>query len=339
MVVSQKNREALRNRSLPSRVELIPIARDYMARCGLNLQQFSDRVGYAAPTMSLWFTGKYRNLTKDSDLLIRARIIDLMNRHPVGVDATVAGTLHDTENARLLREDFYLALDRARIIVRHGNPGTQKSAVTQFLIAELNQIEISKNGHGRRAYRVVCLPSMRPMEMLREIARVCGVPGGLNRLSLFNSLGFHFGQRRALLILDEAQHLSVECLENLRRLNDEPPNFGLLLLGSHDLKDKFSGFSMEQWRSRLHILKSLPGINREEGAQILRVETPHLSDDKIVKLLDLCTVKDQGALVKEAHVSQAKEAKPYISARDLFWNIREIQEARAAAQAGKGGAA
>jgi hypothetical protein len=61
---------------------------------------------------------------------------------------------------------------------------------------------------------------------------------------------------------------------SVRELNDEQPHFGLLLTGSHDLKEKFEGFRMEQWRSRLHILDSLPGISREEGRQIVPRNCP-----------------------------------------------------------------
>jgi hypothetical protein len=40
-------------------------------------------------------------------------------------------------------------------------------------------------------------------------------------------------------------------------------------------------------------------------------------------------------MVKEAHALRIEKANPYISARNLFWNIREVQDQRQA----KGGAA
>jgi type II secretory pathway predicted ATPase ExeA len=47
-------------------------------------------------------------------------------------------------------------------------------------------------------------------------------------------------QRKVLLVFDEAQHLSIECLETLRELLDQPPHCGLLFAGTHELEQIFN---------------------------------------------------------------------------------------------------
>lgn len=324
MAHSAKSLAALKQRRLLDSSALRRVVTFYMARTGLSGSEFSRRIGYSAVTMSLWLNGKYKNVA-DSDRMIRARITDYIDAHPVAADDDLEGELYETENFRRLRDDFYLALDRARIVVRHGNPGTQKSFGVRCLIAQLNRAEATPCGF-RRAYRVYAREAISPAQLLRRVAVASGVPNGTTIDATISNLRHDFTGRRGLIVIDEAQHLSEACLETLRELNDEPPHFGLLLLGSHDLKKKFEGFRMEQWRSRLHILDSLPGISRDEGRKIVCQELPWLDKSKVEQFLDAATVADEGALVKEALAHNLDKAVTYISARDLFWNIRQTKD-------------
>ena len=42
------------------------------------------------------------------------------------------------------------------------------------------------------------------------------------------------------MVFDEAQHLSIECLETIRELLDQPPHCGLLFAGTHELEEIFA---------------------------------------------------------------------------------------------------
>jgi type II secretory pathway predicted ATPase ExeA len=78
----------------------------------------------------------------------------------------------------------------------------------------------------------------------------------------------HFHVRRVLLIIDEAQHLDLDCLEVIRELLDQPPYFSLLLAGSHDLYTKFDAHSatLEQWNSRITEKVALPAARCSPAA-------------------------------------------------------------------------
>ena len=121
-----------------------------------------------------------------------------------------------------------------------------------------------------------------------------------------------------LLVFDEAQHLSLECLETLRELLDQPPHCGLLFAGTHELEQIFTrqALELEQWRSRFHAGQALPGISEEEAVDIVRSELGWgLSQRKVQRLIAKSRITDL------RHGGQHS----YVSARRLFWVIRELQ--------------
>jgi hypothetical protein len=117
---------------------------------------------------------------------------------------------------------------------------------------------------------------------------------------------------------NEAQHLSIECLETLRELLDQPPHCGLLFAGTHELEAIFTrqALELEQWRSRFHAGQALPGISEEEAATIVHAELGlGLSQRKIQKLISKSRITDLRNAGQHS----------YVSARRLFWVIRELQ--------------
>jgi type II secretory pathway predicted ATPase ExeA len=113
---------------------------------------------------------------------------------------------------------------------------------------------------------------------------------------------FEYRQSRVVLVVDEAQHLSIECFETLRELIDQPPYFSLLLAGSHDLKKKFDEFSatLEQWNSRIIAKVRLPGLERGEArgiidreiGELIATKTPRDRERLVEKLIAKATVRD-----------------------------------------------
>jgi type II secretory pathway predicted ATPase ExeA len=130
---------------------------------------------------------------------------------------------------------------------------------------------------------------------------------------------FDLRGRRSLLCFDEAQHLDNQCLEIIRELFDQPPHCALLFAGSHNLKQIFQQVELEQWRSRLHAGKALPGISDEEAEQIIRGELGNQPQKKIAALIESAKVADP---------VQGRDFN-YISARKLFWGVRDIKAALA----------
>jgi hypothetical protein len=199
MALTRARSARLKRRNLPTTAGSQALVRDYIARTGLTMQAFCHRIGYSAVTLHYWFNNQYEPRFQRRSPAHRSHH-RLHGAHPVSRRRRYFRRLHETENSRRLREDFYLALDRARIVVRHGNPGTQKSFVLKYLIAELNRMDAAKNGHGRRAHRIYCREGIKPMQLMRRVAQACGVPSGTNVDSTIMNLRHDFAGRRALLV-------------------------------------------------------------------------------------------------------------------------------------------
>ena len=292
--------------------------RQYMQRTGLEARDFARRIGYSRAALNFFLADRYQAVAS-SDLGIRKAAHDFIQAHPIEPTREAPGTLYRTENYRLLRRYFQEALDHGRAYYVEGDPGTQKSFIAQHLVAELNRAEISKNGAGRRAYYVYCGAELTPIRLLKRVAEACGSLVVSDPERILRNLRFDFRGRRAVLVLDESQHLKVPCLEAIREVYDRPPHFGLLFLGSHAFGELFArnALQLEQWNSRFRAGKMLPGMSREEGEQAIRGELGAKAPQAVVeKLL-------KGATVPHLR-SGGKQS--YVSARRLFEALADLQE-------------
>lgn len=316
-MLSTHERRRLLESSIPDAKAVREQLQDYLGRTGLEVSDFARRINYSRVALNFFMNDKYQNIAAN-DSAIRSAIRDFIHAHPIAVEQEFEdGKIYATENVRLLRRYFYDALDKGYAYYIYGPPGTQKTFILQHLIAELNRSEVSKNGSGRRAGYVYCRAGIRPVDLLKRIAEAFGVMSLGNADRILKNFRFDLRGRRVLIVFDEAQHLSNDCLETVRELIDRPPYCGLLFDGSHNLKQIFQQVELEQWRSRLHAGKELPGISDEEGRRIIGEELGQQSERKVAALLASARVPDP---------RQGKEYE-YVSARKLFWALRDIRAA------------
>jgi hypothetical protein len=324
MAFSQDQRKELLAVTATRRREVIKSAIDYMSRVGLNEADFARRLrtrggsSYSRTTLNLFLNERYHVISADDSQICQA-VVDFITTNPITQQTTANGKkLYATTNARLIRRYFYEALDKGRAYLLRGAPGTQKSEVISHLVAELNQSEIRKNGHGRRAYPVYCGEGIRPTQLMKEVAIAASSSSMGDTRRIFRNLRFDLSGRRVLFIFDESQHLNIACLETIRELLDRPPHCGLLFLGSHEIENTFNRLDMEQWGDRVRQAIELPGIQEEEAAEIITAELGEYPESKIRKLIKQCYGTD---------LRKGREVQ-YISARKLFFAIDAIKERR-----------
>jgi DNA transposition AAA+ family ATPase len=151
------------------------------------------------------------------------------------------------------------------------------------------------------------------------MAEACGTLAAGDSRRVIKNLYFDFRSRRALIIFDEAQHLSVPCLETVRELHDLPPHFGLLFAGSHQLERMFTrhALELEQWNSRFHAGRCLPGITDGEAEQIICAELGARANKHVVERL---------LKASRAKALSSQGQHEYISARRLFNTLRDLKE-------------
>jgi DNA transposition AAA+ family ATPase len=301
----------------------IAAIQDYMGRTGLSPALFAQRIGYTARTLKA-FLGGYYHQVAGSGANIRKAADEFMRTNPVVAPTTVNGELYDTANVRVIRDTFEKLLPKPVAYMIYAPPGSQKTFALQNEVARFNQQELAKNGHGRRAFYIYARQGIKPRALMKRVAAACGTLGSHDVDLTLNGLRWEFRTRRVLLIVDEAQHLSLECFEILRELLDQPPFFSLLFAGSHDLKQTFDRFSatLEQWNSRIIDKVRLPGLERAEAEGIIRRE--------LADFLQRLNAPESKLLIKELiNNSTTKDAfekgRTYINVRTLTNALDQVR--------------
>jgi DNA transposition AAA+ family ATPase len=290
------------------------LATDYLRRTGMTAADLARRIGYTPVTMGFFLTGRYRSMTRREDALCTA-ILDYIDAHPFFAGDGFAGHLYEIGNVKVMRDVFRRLVERPRIFMVYAPPGSGKTDVARSLIQEYNA-----KGDAERPYfyRVYCSVGITKIDLLRRIATACGTLSDTSMSRTINRLRFDLEQVRVAIYLDEAQHLSPECLEMVRELYDEL-HWSLCLAGSHELDRTFSRWAgtLEQFERRITDKVMLPAVTLKEASEILRSELPTLAPAQRRAVFDGCTVT----------VRSKSKTETYLSIGRLMAAIREIQEA------------
>ena len=246
---------------------------DYLQRTGLTQAEFATRIQYAHKTLRMFLSDKWHHVAGNSDYVCRA-INGYIGTHPIAPMTQPFGKLYETANTLIMRETFKALLRRPVAYMLYGPPGSQKTFMLKHLVGELNSQEVTKKEPHLAAFYVYAMAAISPSQLMKAVAISCGASAAGDRMHIARNLAHDFQDRRVLLIVDEAQHLSINALETLRVLLDEPPNFSILFAGSHDLKQTFDKFhaTLEQFNSRIVDRVRLPGVKAEEAEGIIRRE-------------------------------------------------------------------
>lgn len=301
---------------------------DFMARTGLSMPDFAHRINYSPGTLKKFLDEKYYHIAGTGRLISEA-ITAFINNHPTELPQEVTGCLYETANVRSIRETFQKLLPRPVAYMIYAPPGSQKSFVLEHEVSRLNCAELPKGRTGLAAFYLYAREGIGSRDMMRCVATACGSRSTRDIHSMLNNLRFEFRSRRVLLVIDEAQHLSISCLEVLRELLDRPPHFSLLFAGSHDLKNTFDRFSasLEQWNSRIIAKVRLPGLLREEAegivwrevGDLLRSKGQEKAARKVAQLVDDATTIDA-----------FEKGRKYINVRTLTNSLNQIKAAERA---------
>ncbi|OLQ75514.1 general secretion pathway protein GspA [Photobacterium proteolyticum] len=137
-------------------------------------------------------------------------------------------------------------------IVITGPIGTGKTTIARNLVASLDDSIVAIQ---------IATTRLTPEELVRLVAAKFGIPvEGLGKAEILKRLEqylltLHQQQRRALLLVDEAQNLPPETVEELRMLSnfqlDDKPLIQSFLLGQEELKGIIELPEMEQFRQRI----------------------------------------------------------------------------------------
>lgn len=160
---------------------------------------------------------------------------------------------------------LYGIRERKGFVQLTGEVGAGKTTLCRALLEQLDD---------RYSTALILNPVMSADDLLKAIAMEFGLPvNGLDRvdiLAVFNQFLLHqveYG-KETVLIIDEAQDLTEESLEQVRLLSNLETDNGkllqILLMGQPELRDRLNSPRLRQLRQRITVRYHLSPLRRDE---------------------------------------------------------------------------
>ncbi|OAQ20534.1 XrtA/PEP-CTERM system-associated ATPase [Thermosulfurimonas dismutans] len=165
----------------------------------------------------------------------------------------------------------YAIYENKGFVVITGEIGSGKTTLLNFLLRRIK-------GPIKVAY--VYNTTVSPLQFLKLICQELEIPvDGLDKAGILNVLNefllkeYAF-RRRVILIVDEAQNLSLQTLEEIRLISnletEKEPLWQIILVGQPELRRKLQHPSLKQLIQRVTVYCHLEPLNREEVAEYIR---------------------------------------------------------------------
>ncbi|WP_416306664.1 XrtA/PEP-CTERM system-associated ATPase [Neptunicella sp. SCSIO 80796] len=162
-------------------------------------------------------------------------------------------------------------------IVITGEIGTGKTTIANSLLSDINHDDIVS--------AQIVTPKLSPDELVRMVASKFSVNiKGQTKTETLDALEQFLIQlqkqgKRALLLVDEAQNLPLESIEELRMLSNfqvsGKPLLQSFLLGQEELQDIIKAPNMEQFRQRIVASCHLTALSEEECKNYIEFRLHH----------------------------------------------------------------
>jgi general secretion pathway protein A len=173
---------------------------------------------------------------------------------------------YSTKHREAFNHLLYGIRERKGFVQLTGEVGAGKTTLCRAIL------ELLDDGHYATA--LILNPVMSAEELVKAVAIEFGLPvNGLDRLETLSVIN-HFllhqveNAKETVLIIDEAQDMTDELLEQVRLLSNlETDNRKLLqivLMGQPELRDRLNNPRLRQLRQRITVRYHLPPLNRYE---------------------------------------------------------------------------
>jgi len=177
---------------------------------------------------------------------------------------------HSGKHREALNHLLYGIRERKGFVQLTGEVGAGKTTLCRAMLEQLD---------GQFATALILNPVLDANELMKAIAAEFGLPVGslnldrLDTLALLNEFLLKQAElgRDAVLIIDEAQNLTEDLLEQVRLLSnietDDRKLLQVVLLGQPELRDRLNSHRLRQLRQRITVRYHLKPLTRFEVAQ------------------------------------------------------------------------
>ena len=178
---------------------------------------------------------------------------------------------HSGKHREALNNLLYGIRERKGFVQLTGEVGSGKTTLCRAMLEQLD---------GRFSTAVILNPVLNAEELMKAIATEFVLEArDLDRLDAVSAIsGFLLKQveqgRESVLIIDEAQNLTEELLEQVRLLSnietDDRKLLQIVLLGQPELRDRLNSHRLRQLRQRITVRYHLKPLTRFEMTQYVQ---------------------------------------------------------------------
>lgn len=204
--------------------EAVKWARDYMQQKGLSQAEMSRKLSISPGAVSSYLNGKYPNPEG-----VTKKIAELMDMQARKTLAPIAPEFVETTVTRMVKQAISYAHLRGVVSVAYGDAGVGKTTAVQQYLKE-NQLAIG----------IEIIPVYSSLTGVTELlADKLGSKESTDRRITRDIIGKLRGSGR-VIIVDEAQHLTVNAIEHLRSISDST-KIGICFVGNESIYTKLLG--------------------------------------------------------------------------------------------------
>jgi len=178
---------------------------------------------------------------------------------------------HSRKHREALNHLLYGIRERKGFVQLTGEVGAGKTTLCRALLEQLD---------GQFSTALILNPVLNSNELMKAIATEFGLDvKGLDRLETIAAIsGFLLKQveqrRETVLIIDEAQNLTEDLLEQVRLLSnietDDRKLLQIILLGQPELRERLNSPNLRQLRQRITVRYHLKPLTRSETGQYIQ---------------------------------------------------------------------
>ena len=188
-----------------------------------------------------------------------------LREKPFSITADPAFLYLSRKHREALSHMVYGIRERKGFIEITGDIGTGKTTLCKALLRQL---------HPTTKTALILQPNLSELQLLQSIVQDFGLnPMRTNRLGIFTLLNQFLLEQAGLgnnivLIIDEAQNLSLRILEQIRMLSnletDKAKLIQIILVGQPQLRDKLALPALEQLRQRIAVRYHVTPLEPDE---------------------------------------------------------------------------